>query len=204
PLIKANGADALHVARTHSKGKAIQGVDDPLLVRHGRHCGSAGQGFHVFGFGFFVAGGQEDGRSQQNEAQQNQLLTRNTHKRSRSSSACQKILTPEPAKVVKKTLPTDSLPKTPDQARVTRPRVMRRFSSETMWSMSGGDMLQGTPGSRNILRDLSFDQGRGGDTWLTASRRSCTSSACTTSPSSLAGASQLSCAAASPRESFLR
>src|SRR4029077_1995976 len=71
--------------------------------------------------------------------------------------------------------------------------------------MSVGEMLQGTLGSRNIFLDLSGDdQGRGGETWLTASRRSCTSSECTISPSSLAGASQLSCAAASPRESFLR
>src|SRR6478736_7813775 len=72
--------------------------------------------------------------------------------------------------------------------------------------MSVGDMLQPTLGSRNILRDLSCedDHGRGGETWLTASRRNCTSSDCTTCPSSFAGASQLNCAAASPRESFLR
>src|SRR5690242_2014916 len=74
--------------------------------------------------------------------------------------------------------------------------------------MSVGEMLQATLGSRNILRvRVSWppeDHGRGGETWLTASRRSCTSRDCTTWPSNLAGASQLNCAAASPRESFLR
>src|SRR5437764_5178826 len=93
-------------------------------------------------------------------------------------------------------------------ASVTLPRFMRRLSSETIWSMSVGEMLQATLGSRNILRVLvswpEEDHGRGGETWLTASRRSCTSSDCTTWPSNLAGASQLNCAAASPRESFLR
>src|SRR5262249_13665652 len=103
PLVQANGADPIDVAWTHTKSKPIQGVDNLLLVRHGRHWGRVCRSLHVFGLGFFVAGGQEDGRCQKDEAQQNQLLTRNTHRRSRNSSACQKILTPEPAKVVRKT-----------------------------------------------------------------------------------------------------
>src|SRR5579864_3428344 len=66
--------------------------------------------------------------------------------------------------------------------------------------MSVGEMSQGTLGSRNALRVFSGDdaQGRGGAISTAASRRSCTSSACTTSASSLEGASQLSCAAVSP------
>src|SRR5262249_1330978 len=72
--------------------------------------------------------------------------------------------------------------------------------------MSVGEILQGTLGSRNIFRDLSCgdDHGRGGEIWLTASRLSCTSRECTISPSSLEGASQLNCPAASPKESFFR
>jgi hypothetical protein len=59
-----------------------------------------------------------------------------------------------------------------------------------------GEMSQGTLGSRNGLRDFSGAeaQGRGGDISTAASRRNCTSSACTTSASSFEGASQLSCA----------
>src|ERR1051326_5289366 len=96
PFVQPFCPDFLHIGGPRAKGKAVQRVDNPLIVFHWRSRGGS-DGIMMFDFGFFVAGKQHGSEDQHNEAQQNQWLARSGHRRSRNSSLIRNT-NPKPGK----------------------------------------------------------------------------------------------------------